>query len=910
MSIGLGDIPAQARIERDLRWLLDRFYEALDAAGAADIHALLPWTGNPSCPVRLPERAPQAYAIAFQLLNLVEENAEAQTRRSAETIDGPAALRGLWGQILVQLRDAGLSAAQIAAALPRIQVELVLTAHPTEAKRATVLAHYRELYLQLVKAENQMWTPLERQGIAEDVRAILERLWRTGDIFLKRPDVSSELRNVIHYLRNVFPEALAYHDQRLRQIWEAIGNDPALLDDPDSLPLITFGTWVGGDRDGHPLVTADVTRMALMELRSHALELLRDQLTTLVRRLSLSNLLQTPPDFLTSALHHYADLLGDAGQQALDRNPHEPWRQMVNLMLARLPETAGVPAPGHYTRAAELIADLRLIDESLVAVGATRLARSDVRPLIRSVRVFGFHLAVLDIRQNSAFHDRALAQLLTAAGIDGSDYPSWDEARRMALIEAELESPRPFTRMGMPVGPEAEAVLSCYRVLVEHIHSYGADGLGALIVSMTRNLSDLLVVFLFARETGLLVSTPEGPVCPLPIVPLFETIDDLERSPLVLRDYLAHPIVQRSLEWQRQTRGAPERVQQVMIGYSDSNKDGGIGASLWALQKAQQALAAEGRMAGVRIRFFHGRGGTMSRGAGPTGRFIRALPVEALAGDLRMTEQGETISQKYANRISAVYNFELLLAGVTGSTLRPYTPRPQHLTMALDLLAWHSQRAYRALVEHERFLPFFREATPIDAIEASRIGSRPARRTGAQSLADLRAIPWVFSWNQARFYLSGWYGIGSGLAMVQAEEPALFDTLCAEMREWAPLHYLLGNAATSVMNADEHIMRAYAGLVHDPVTRTVILDTILEEFARTRAMLERVYGGSLEEKRPYIARQLELRRAGLYFLHREQITSLRSWRAVRNLDPEAGEAQLRLLLLLINAIAAGLRATG
>lgn len=910
MSIGMGDIPAQARIERDLRWLLDRFYEVLDAAGAADIHKLLPWTGHPFCPVQLPERAPQAYAIAFQLLNLVEENAEAQTRRVAETVEGPAALRGLWGQILVQLRHAGLTDVQIAAALPRMHVELVLTAHPTEAKRATVLAHYRELYLQLVKAENQMWTPLERRGIADDVCAILERLWRTGDIFLQRPEVASELRNAIHYLRNVFPEALAYHDQRLRQIWEAVGNDPALLSDPDTLPSLTFGTWVGGDRDGHPLVTADVTRMALLELRSNALNLLRDQLTALVRRLSLSNLLQTAPDFLISALQHYADLLGEAGRHALDRNPHEPWRQMVNIMLARLPEPAGAPEPGRYTRAAELIADLRLLDEALIAVGATRLAHADVRPLIRSVRTFGFHLAVLDIRQNSAFHDRALAQLLTAAGIDGNDYPSWDESRRMALIEAELESPRPFTRVGMSVGPEADAVLSCYRVLVEYFHTYGADGLGALIVSMTRNLSDLLVVFLFARETGLIISAPEGPVCPLSVVPLFETIDDLERSSTILRDYLAHPIVQRSLEWQRQARGATERVQQVMIGYSDSNKDGGIGASLWALEQAQHALAAEGRAAGVRIRFFHGRGGTLSRGAGPTGRFIRALPVEALAGDLRMTEQGETISQKYANRISAVYNFELLLAGVTGATLRPYTPPPHHLTVALDRLARRSQRAYRALVEHERFIPFFREATPIDAIEASRIGSRPARRTGAQSLADLRAIPWVFSWNQARFYLSGWYGIGSGLAMVQAEEPALFDAICNGMREWAPLHYLLGNAATSVMNADEIIMRAYADLVHDPVTRTVILDTILDEFARTRAMLEAVYGGKLEEKRPYIARQLELRREGLYALHREQIMRLRSWRTVRNLDPEAGEEQLRLLLLLINAIAAGLRATG
>ncbi|MBO9343964.1 MAG: phosphoenolpyruvate carboxylase, partial [Roseiflexus sp.] len=331
-----GDIPTQARVERDLHWLMDRFCEVLDTVNAEEVRVFLPWKEHGDLPDQLPERAPQAYSIAFQLLNLVEENAEAQARRAAETIDGPAALRGLWGQTFMQLRNAGLSDAQIAAALPRIRVEPVLTAHPTENKRATVLAHYRELYLQLVKAENQMWTPLERKGIADDVRTILERLWRTGDIFLERLEVTAELQNVIHYLRNVFPEALAMHDQRLRQIWEEIGNDPALLDDPDSLPSITFGTWVGGDRDGHPLVTAGVTRNALLELRSNALALLREQLTAIARHLSLSNLLQTPPDILIDTIQRYAALLGEAGQQALNRNPYEPWRQMVNLILARL----------------------------------------------------------------------------------------------------------------------------------------------------------------------------------------------------------------------------------------------------------------------------------------------------------------------------------------------------------------------------------------------------------------------------------------------------------------------------------------------------------------------------------------------------------------------------------------------
>jgi phosphoenolpyruvate carboxylase len=456
-------------------------------------------------------------------------------------------------------------------------------------------------------------------------------------------------------------------------------------------------------------------------------------------------------------------------------------------------------------------------------------------------------------------------------------------------------------------------VLNTYRVLADHLRDYGPDGVGALIISMTRNTSDLLSVYLLAREVGLTTSGAEGLACRLPVVPLFETIDDLQRSPEILRDFLRHPVTRLSLEQQRLANGGDDLVQQVMVGYSDSNKDGGILASLWSLYRAEAALVRVAHEAGVRIRFLHGRGGTMSRGGGPEHRFVKAIHPSALNGDLRVTEQGEAIEHKYANRLTAVYNLELLFAGVARATLLDrHCPEPPHvLESTMDWLAEHSRRTYVELRQTAGFLTFFREATPIDAIEESRIGSRPSRRTGQPALADLRAIPWVFSWNQARFFLPGWYGLGGALEALQLERPDEFAQLATHLSTWAPLHYVLSNAATSIAAADPEVMRAYAALVEDDACRAHILGRIVEEFDRTSLMLERVYGGSLAERRPNIHGALQMRQAPLRVLHHQQIALLREWRRARRHDElEHAATFLRPLLLTVNAIASGLGATG
>jgi len=901
------------KIREDLQFVMDCFREVLTELGEGEVADRLPWSddGAPTGKTTRPSRTAQSYSIAFQLLSMVEENAAVQMRRKLEAEGKLAKVSGLWQQNLERLKERGLSGEEIADVLKDVRVEPVLTAHPTEAKRATVLEHHRRMYLLLVDRENRVWTPSERKELRASMKAELERLWRTGEIYLEKPDLASERRNVIHYLRNVFPDVLPELDRRLKVAWEEMDFDPALLHRPGGRPSLRFGNWVGGDRDGHPLVTSDVTRETLGELRTNALQLLVEKLTELTRRLSLSEFLQAPPEPLSEKVAVIAEDLGERGQQAVERNPDEPWRQFVNLMIARLPIDDGARAehPDAYETPDALVHDLTFLREQLLAVDADRIARRDLDPVLRTVQTFGFHLAALDIRQNSQFHDEAVAQLMSAAGLEGEQFLAWNEEQRLDFLNRELSSPRPLTHPDMELGEQAQAVLDAYREVSQYIKDYGPEGVGALIISMTRSLSDLLVVYLLARETGLTIQTEDGIVCRLPVVPLFETIDDLHNAPGILDDFLSHPMTQRSLAYLQEERGTSQPVQQVMIGYSDSNKDGGIVSSLWNLYRGQDALADVGREHGVRVRFFHGRGGTISRGAGPTHRFINALPHSSLQGDLRLTEQGETIAQKYANRLNAAYHLELLIAGTTGATCRQrYSRKKGHpLEATLDRMAEKSRAAYQQLIHTDGFVPFFRKATPIDAIEASRIGSRPARRTGKQTIADLRAIPWVFSWSQARFYLSGWYGTGTALEWLQEEHPDAFNDVKQQNFIWSPLHYIISNVATSLATANPEIMRQYAGLVEDGDLRERVMSQIEAEYDRTRRMMERIYSGPLAEKRPNVQQYLDLRQEGLQTLHRQQIDLLKHW---RHGSGSGNDEVLLKLLLTVNAIANGLGTTG
>ncbi len=906
----------------DLEFLLECFREVLLESGEEEMARCIPWINEGAyMPAEdLSEKHLQAYSIVFQLLNMVEVNAAVQNRRQIEDSQSMDKVNGLWANSLKMLLDQGLAPETIAELLCRIRVEPVLTAHPTEAKRSTVLEHHRELYLLLVQRENSMFTAIEQEEIRRQLKLVLDRLYRTGEILLEKPDLDSEIRHITHYLVNVFPTVLPVLDRRLQQAWEALGLDPRLIRPVNRQPRISFGNWVGGDRDGHPLVTAEVTRDTLMAFRLQAIVLIRRELVRLVKNVSYAFDYQNASPVLKARIAQIHEDLEGEGRDAFERNEGEVFRQFVSLMLAKLPievkrqhATELRELPGSYHTAHELLGDLELLQESMIAYGAELAAYEEVNPAIRAVQTFGFHLAHLDIRQNSAFHEKALAQLMGMASIDGQQFLDADEEGRLAFLNRELETNRPFSHPSRDLPEHAAAVVSCYNVLSRHIEKYGHEPIGALIVSMTRSLSDLLTVYVLAREAGLTAHTPVGIVCILPVVPLFETIEDLQGSPRILQAFLEHPFTQRSLAYQRALRGEKHLIQQVMVGYSDSNKDGGILSSQWRLYEAQQALAEVGRETGVAIRFFHGKGGTISRGAGPTHWFIKALPHSSINGDLRLTEQGETIAQKYANRINATYNLELLLAGTAAhSILHQFTPREPHpFSAILAQLADESKRHYAALINHPCFISYFSQATPIDAIESSKIGSRPARRSGQRSLEDLRAIPWVFSWNQSRVNMTSWYGLGSTLEQFMKEQPADFASF-KEAAQYDPvIRYLLTNVDTSLAATDEDIMKAYASLVTDVEARDTILGMLLHELAKTRQMLKVLLEEDISKRRVNHHYSNLLRASAMNDMHLKQIALLRKWRHQKQENKaEAAEHTLESLLLTINALASAMQNTG
>jgi phosphoenolpyruvate carboxylase len=558
---------------------------------------------------------------------------------------------------------------------------------------------------------------------------------------------------------------------------------------------------------------------------------------------------------------------------------------------------------------------LQLLSDGIKETGCQLIEERYIRPLLSKLDIFGFHLATLDVRQNSEFHDKAISQLLTAAGIEGgSDYASWPEEKRLAFLNEELKSPRPFMHDSVRIGGEADLVLDCYRVLVRHRHEWGDAGLGSLIVSMTRQLSDLLGVYLLAREAGLMEHAEDGSWCPLEVVPLFETMDDLDRSPGILEAYLDHPLCKRSI-LQRSLLKKKKPIQQVMLGYSDSNKDCGILAAQWALHRAQESLTASATSRQVDLCFFHGRGGTISRGAGPTHWFMASLPHGSMSGGFRMTEQGETIAQKYANLANATFNLELLIAGAASTTAQHhYTEQKEDPALAfVPFLSERSQQAYQQFLRTDGFIHFYRQVTPIDALENSRIGSRPSRRTGKKghSIADLRAIPWVFSWTQARFYLPGWFGVGSALEAMKNETPEQFEALKKALPGSNFLGYVFTNVETNLASANLELMEKYASLVEDEELRERFMGLIVAEFKRTIDLLESLFDGPMDERRPRMAKTLKIREEPLHVLHLQQIELLRQWREYVAAEKEQ-EAELLFpkMLLSINAISSGLRTTG
>ncbi len=902
-----------ALIDETLTFLIDSLSDALTSLGEDELIPFLPWR-NSTPESTPPEGTQQLYSIGFQLLNMVEERVSAAIRRERENELGATSIRGLWARSLQDMKELGLDEEQILDILKDVNVQPVLTAHPTEAKRATVRERHRAIYDELARSEHPKYTERERRRIKASISASMETLWRTGEIHMTRPELKQELRNALFYLREVYPKALNRLDTHFVEAWRDAGFSVDKLQNSNKLPKVSFGTWIGGDRDGHPLVTPEVTYDTLADLRSHAIVLMRKELKALAFHLTMSKQFQEIPEALTERISQISHELENPSYAAdiLHQNREEPWRQLVYLMRGMLFDSAQGKGGG-YQRPEELDADLELLEKTLLSTGCLHLIKLHVTPLRHKLNIFGFHLATIDIRQNSEYHDKAVSQLLVAAGIpDGENFATWNEEKRCEFLSEELLSARPFLHDTTSAGEEADSVLNSYRVIADQIDNYGMGGIGAFIVSMTRSVSDLLVVYLLQREAGILIQTEDGLASPIEVVPLYETKEDLDSSQDLLSGFLDHPVTKRS----HKLRFSEGNVfQQVMLGYSDSNKDCGILSAQWSLYRAEKAMVETAAERNIKLNYFHGRGGTISRGAGPTQWFMEALPHGSLSGHFRMTEQGETIAQKYANLSNATYNIELLIACAAATAAKHQHGKAieDPCISIMPKLSEGSEAAYQKLLKTEGFIPFYREATIIDALENSRIGSRPSRRTGKKdfSLDDLRAIPWVFSWTQARFYLTGWYGVGSALNSIKQNNSADYQALKDGLKGSKFLQYALTSVETNLASANRELMIAYGDLCTDQALKERFMGIILTEFDLTKELLSDIFEGEFEERRPRMSKTLDIREEPLKVLHYQQVELIKQWRELKakNQEKEAEELFPKILLS-INAISSGLRTTG
>ena len=849
----------------------------------------------------------QAQGIWFQLLAIAEQNAAMRRRRHGERTRGRASLRGTFDYVVGEAVRSGAGPRDIEGLIASLRIRPVITAHPTESKRVTVLEKYRRVYLLLRELEMERWTERERTNVLNDVRDQIELVWMTGELHLEKPTVQHEVSRGLHFfdeaLFEMAPQMLALLDNALAQHYP--GERFRLP------PFFQFGSWIGGDRDGNPWVTTEVTAWTLQQNALTSLRNYRSRIVDLAKSLSITERALPVPESFRAELDAALAATGEA-DAIRARNPGEPYRQFLTTVLRKLDGTlsrvqSGAAATAGYAHADELVADLRIIELGLVAANMESLAADLVRPVRRAVEIFRFTTVRLDLRENTTKTTEALRALWWATALHGDEEPpvlGSKEWRQWLLLA--LSRPRSEARLA-DLPQEAADVIAMFAQAAEMRRKLDREAFGAFILSMTRSVDDILGAYVLAKEGGLYLDEAGTEICGMPIVPLFETIDDLRAAPGIMREFLRIPVVRRSTHWQGD-------VQEVMIGYSDSNKDGGYFASNWELYKAQTGLTRVGQEAGTAIAFFHGRGGSVSRGGAPTGRAIAAQPAGSIRGRFRVTEQGEVVSSKYANRGTALYQMELLAASVFEHALKSeredaLKPRPE-FDDAMEALSGASRAAYSGLVGHPDLVTYFQAASPLEEISLLNIGSRPARRFGARSLKDLRAIPWVFAWSQNRHVITGWYGVGSAIKSlldVRGEQgAALLADLFADSRLF---RLIIDEVEKTLLLVDLDIARDYASLVADEGARAGVFTLIAEELALTREMVLKVSGGvTLAERFPQFRNALQLRLPTVNEVNREQVELLRRFRGAESESER--EAYKPALLLSINTVAAGLGATG
>ena len=843
----------------------------------------------------------KAFATYFQLVNLAEEEQRVRVlrrRARAAARDGYPVRESIAAAIF-RLREEGFTAEDVQALLRDALVMPVFTAHPTEAQRRAMLTKLQALANILYEMDTRDLLPDEEAHLIQRIREIIVALWQTNETRPRPPTVMDEVRNGLYYFETVLFDLIPRIYEDLQAALADMYPDAAF----DIPAFLRFGSWMGGDRDGNPYVTTDVTEETLRAQKALALKLYRREVAELYNELTMSQKRIGVSQALLDSIPEDAARFPDEAPEILDRFADEPYRQKLVFMHRRIMAaqretehawTEGYHEPGAYHHPEEFLADLRLIDESLRAHKGEILANGRLARLIRQVQVFGFHLATLDIRQHSGRHEETLAEIFKRYAL-ADDYAALDENTKVALLEREINSPRPLTAQ-LTFSPDTNETVRVFRLIRRAHDLLGPRAIQSYIISMTTSVSDLLEVLLLAKDANLFGQ--------IDIVPLFETIEDLHNAPRIMSALFENSVYRQHLA----ARGSR---QQIMIGYSDSNKDGGYLTANWELFKAQRALAQTCDRYNIQLTLFHGRGGTIGRGGGNAVRAILAQPPESVRGRFRVTEQGEVISHRYGNpHLAHRHLHQIMYAVLLSSGRRPHPERENVWSNALDEMAAIAFRTYRALVERPEFLRYFHEATPIDHITRLNIGSRPAKRRQTQGISDLRAIPWVFAWTQSRVNLPGWYGLGTALEtwVEQGDEEERIALLSEMYRQWPFFRTVIDNAQMSLRKADMTIAAIYATLTDD-ATRTAVFDPIREEHARTERMILRITGYSdLLENEPWLQQSIRLRNPYVDPMNYIQVALIRR---LRETPPPENSAELEdIVLLAVNGIAAGLRNTG
>jgi phosphoenolpyruvate carboxylase len=835
----------------------------------------------------------------FALLANVAEDIHRERRRAVHVAAGEPPQNSSLAATYLKLDSAELDSATVADTLTGALVSPVITAHPTETRRRTVFdTQHRITELMRLRLHGHSQTG-DGRDISIELRRHILTLWQTALIRLSRLKIQDEIETGLRYYQAALFDVIPQVNAEVRAALQARFPDAHVLDEP----MLRPGSWIGGDRDGNPNVTADVVRLATGRAAYTALEHYFAEITGLEQELSMSARLVTVSDDLAA--------LADTCHEPARAD--EPYRRALRVIHGRLTATAAEildSQPEHeldlglerYLTPAELLADLDVIDRSLRANGSGVLADDRLARLREAVHVFGFHLSGLDMRQNSDVHEEVVAELLAWAGVH-PDYRSLPEPDRVELLAAELAIRRPLVKDGAELSELARKELDIVAAGARAVHVFGEQAIPNYIISMCQSVSDMLEAAILLKEVGLLDTSGDEPYAPVGIVPLFETIDDLQRGSSILEAALDLPLY-------RAVVAARGDSQEVMLGYSDSNKDGGYLAANWALYRAELDLVESARKTGIRLRLFHGRGGTVGRGGGPSYDAILAQPPGAVNGSLRITEQGEVIAAKYAEPRIAHRNLETLLAATLEATLLDVEGLGDAAGPAyevLDELAARAQRAYAELVhETPDFVDYFKASTPVSEIGALNIGSRPTSRKPTTSISDLRAIPWVLAWSQSRVMLPGWYGTGTAFETWIGEGDGRLEVLRDLYRRWPFFRTVLSNMAQVLAKSDMGLAARYAELVEDEALRRRVFDKIVAEHDRTIRMHKLVTGhDDLLADNPALARSVFNRFPYLEPLNHLQVELLRRYRS-----GDDDELVQRGILLTMNGLATALRNSG